>query len=142
MERTTIQKAAMLFGVIFLLVGITGLIPWHDGYYDRLFEFSGPGADQLGFLGVNILEVVVHFAYAVAGFAMARTVSASRAYFLGGGAIYFVVWIYGLLTWDSNANIIGVNEAANWVHFALGVVMVGIGLALGREAVPPRARAA
>lgn len=139
-ERTSIQKAATLFGWVFLLVGVTGLIPWHDGYYDGLMDFSGPGAEQLGFLGVNILEVLVHFGYAAAGFVMARTASAARTYFLAGGAIYFVVWIYGLLTWDSSANIIGVNQAANWVHFLLGVVMVGIGLALGRETAPTRPR--
>jgi hypothetical protein len=137
METTSIQKAAKLFGVVFLLVGVSGLIPWHDGYYDQLLDFSGQGAEQLGFLGVNILEVVVHLLYGVAGFALAKTASAARAYFLGGGAIYLVVWLYGLLIdLNSSANIIGVNDAANWVHFALGVVMLGVGLTLGRQAEP------
>jgi hypothetical protein len=139
MQGSTIQRASKMFGVVFLLVGITGLIPWHDGYYDALFEFGGPGAEQLNFIGVNILEVVAHLLYGVAGFVMAKTAANARAYFLGGGALYMVLWIYGLLTWDSNANIIGVNQAANWVHFALGVVMLGIGLVLGREAESPAA---
>ncbi|MCA1726269.1 MAG: DUF4383 domain-containing protein [Actinobacteria bacterium] len=135
MDRTTIQKAAMASGVVFLLVGIAGLIPWEDGYYDQLLDFSGEGADQLGFIGGNILEVAVHFLYAIAGFAMAKTVSSARTYFLGGGAIYLVIWLYGLvIDTTSSANVIGVNNAANWVHFALGIVMLGVGLTVGRDA--------
>jgi uncharacterized protein DUF4383 len=135
MERTTIQKAAMAFGAVFLLVGIVGLIPWEKGYYDDLLDLSGEGANELGFLGVNVLEVAVHFLYAIAGFAMAKTVSSARAFFLGGGAIYLVVWLYGLLIdTTSSANIIGVNDAANWVHFSLGIVMLGVGLVVDREA--------
>jgi hypothetical protein len=136
-EATSIQRAAKMFGVVFLLVGVSGFIPTEDGYYDKLFDFSGEGANQLGFLGVNILEVAVHFLYAIAGFALARSFSGARTYFLGGGAIYLVVWLYGLLIdTTSSANIIGVNDAANWVHFVLGVVMIGVGLTLGRAAEP------
>ncbi len=137
MQTTSIQKAARLFGVVFLLVGVTGLIPWEDGYYDKLFDFSGEGANQLGFLGVNILEVAVHFLYGFAGFMLAKSFSGARTYFLGGGAIYLVVWLYGLLIdTTSSANLIGVNDAANWVHFTLAVVMIGVGLTLGRAAEP------
>ena len=139
MERAPIQKAAMLFGVVFAVIAIGGVIPGVTTDYDRLTEIGGVGAKELGFIGVNILEVVAHALYAVAGFALARSVSGSRAYFLGGGAIYIVLWIYGLLIdVNSSANIIGVNEAANWVHFLLGVVMLGVGMTLGRPAVPAR----
>jgi hypothetical protein len=140
MERTSIQKAAMLFGLVFLVVGIGGLIPGVTTEYKRLTEFGGTGAKELGFLGTNLLEVAVHLLYAVAGFAMARTVSSARAYFLGGGAIYLVIWVYGLLIELSGpANIFGLNAASNWVHFTLGIVMVAVGLLLDRrtEAVTP-----
>lgn len=134
-ERTDIQRAALAFGVVFLLVTILGFIPGITQNYDRLTVFDGVGAELLGIFGVNILENVVHLLYAVAGFAAAASWAASRAYFIWGGIIYFVVWLYGLvIDLDSAANFLGVNTAANWLHFALGAVMVAIGFLLGRRA--------
>ena len=132
--RTTIQKAAMLFGVVFLVVFLAGVIPGLTTNYDRITEFSGEGGLVLGIFGANILETLAHLLFGIAGLAMARTASGARAYFLGAGAIYLVLWIYGLLIdLNSSANFLGLNDAANWLHFALGVIMLGVGLTLGRE---------
>lgn len=136
MERTTtrspIQVAAMVLGVVFLLVGIAGFIPGITTHYDRLSSFNGEGALLLGLFGINWLESVVHVLYGVAGLASAGSARASRSYFLVGGAVYIVLWIYGLvIDLDSSANFIGINVAANWLHFALGVVMIGVGAMLG-----------
>lgn len=142
-ERTDIQRAALAFGVVFLLVTILGFIPGITQEYDRLTVFDGVGAELLGIFGVNILENVVHLLYAVAGFAAAASWAASRAYFIWGGIIYFVVWVYGLvIDLDSAANFLGVNTAANWLHFALGAVMVAIGFLLGRRGAEGRTAAA
>ncbi len=123
----------MVFGVVFLLVGAAGFIPGITTHYDRLSNFDGEGALLLGIFGINFLESIVHLLYGV-GLAAARSASASRSYFLVGGAIYIVLWIYGLVVdLDSSANLIGINVAATWLHFVLGVVMVGIGLVLGGD---------
>ncbi len=133
-ERATIQRLATLFGVVFLVVGIAGFIPGITTHYGRLGEFSGTGALALGIFGVNWLENVVHLLYAAAGFGSASTPARSRLYFLGGGAVYLVLWVYGIvIDLSSSANVVGVNPAANWLHFLLGVVMVGIGLVLGGD---------
>ena len=122
----------MVFGVIFLLVGAAGFIPGITTHYDRLNSFDGEGALLLGLFGINWLESVVHVLYGVAGLAFAGNARASRSYFLVGGAVYIVLWIYGLvIDLDSSANFIGLNVEANWLHFALGVVMIGIGAVLG-----------
>lgn len=140
---TNIQKAAMLFGVVFLLVGVLGFVPGITADYSRLGHFDGTGALLLGIFGINVLENIVHLAFGAAGFALARTFAGARAYFLGGGVIYIVVWIYGLvIDLTSNANIIGVNAAANWLHFLLGVVMLGVGLVLGRTGAAGQRRGA
>jgi hypothetical protein len=133
-ERTDIQRAALLFGVVFLLVTILGFIPGITTDYDRLTTFDDIGAKLFAIFGVNILENLVHLLYAVAGFAAAVSFAASRAYFIGGGAVYLVVWLYGLLIdLGSSANVIGVNTPANWLHFLLGAVMIGVGVVLGRR---------
>ena len=130
--RSPIQVAAMVFGVVFLLVGAAGFIPGITTHYDRLSTFDGEGALLLGLFGINWLESVVHVLYGVAGLASAGSARASRSYFLVGGAVYIVLWIYGLvIDLNSSANFIGINVAANWLHFALGVVMIGIGAMLG-----------
>jgi Domain of unknown function (DUF4383) len=139
-ERTDIQRAALLFGAVFLLVTILGFIPGITTNYDQLTNFDGVGAEIFGIFGVNILENIVHLLYAIAGFAAAASFLASRNYFIWGGAVYLVVWIYGLvIDLDSSANFLGVNQAANWLHFLLGVVMLGAGFLLGRREYERRA---
>jgi cytochrome c biogenesis protein CcdA len=45
--------------------------------------------------------------------------------------IYLVLWLYGLLIdKGSQANFVPLNSADDWLHFALGVVMVVAGVAL------------
>jgi hypothetical protein len=69
-----------------------------------------------------------------AGLSLARTANGSRLFLVGGGATYLLLWIYGLLIdRDSGANFVPLNDADNWLHFALGVGMVGLGVALSRE---------
>jgi hypothetical protein len=134
MERTNIQRAAMLFGIVFLVVTVAGFIPGITTDYDRLTTFDDVGAQIFGIFGVNILENIVHLLFGIAGLLAAATFAASRTYFLAGGAIYLAVWLYGLLIdLSSSANFLGVNTAANWLHFTLGVVLLAIGFVLGRE---------
>jgi hypothetical protein len=139
-EKADIQRGAMLFGVIFLAVGVLGFIPGITTNYDGLTTFDGVGAKLLGIFGINILENVVHLLFGVAGLAAASSWAASKNYFIGGGVIYLVVWLYGLIIdLSSSANIIGVNTAANWLHFVLGVALIGVGFLLSRRVVADRA---
>ena len=133
-ERTNLQKAAMLFGVVFLIVTIAGFIPGLTTDYDRVWEIGGEGGKLLGLFGVNWLENLAHLLFAVGGFAMASTHERARTYFLGGGAIYLLLWIYGLIIDEqSNANLIGVNDASNWLHFVLALAFFGVGILLSRD---------
>jgi Domain of unknown function (DUF4383) len=141
--RTDLQRAATLFGIVFGLVAILGFIPGITTDYDRLTTFDGVGAKVFGIFGVNVLENIVYALYALAGFAAAATYAASRVYFVWGGIVYLAIWLYGLLIdLSSSANFLGMNAAANWLHFALGVVMVGIGFLLGRQVGGARAATA
>ena len=141
--RTDIQRAALLFGIIFLGVGVLGFIPGITSDYGRLDVFDDVGAKLLGIFGVNILENLVHLLYGVAGVAAARSWSLSQNYFLAGGAVYIVLWLYGLLIDEqSGANFFGLNMAAHWLHLVLGLAMVAAGFLLGRRATAGRAAAA
>jgi hypothetical protein len=134
--RTALQRAAQAVGVVFLLVGILGFIPGITSDYGTMM-FAGHQSEAmlLGIFQVSILHNIVHLLFGVAGLAMARTVSGARSYLLGGGIIYAILWIYGLVIGqESAANFVPLNSADNWLHFLLAVGMIGLALALGRRA--------
>jgi hypothetical protein len=135
MTATHLQTTAAAVGATFLLVGILGFVPGITSNYGAM-EFAGheSGAELLGIFGVSILHNLVHLLFGVAGLAMSRTWSGARTFLIGGGAIYLVLWLYGLLVdLGSPANFVPVNDADNWLHFVLGVAMVALGLLLSRN---------
>jgi hypothetical protein len=119
-------------GVVFLVVGAAGFIPGLTTNYDQL-SFAGHESEAMlfGVFQVSILHNIVHLLYGVAGLALARTVSGARLFLIGGGAIYALLWLYGLvIDHGSDANFVPVNGADNWLHLGLAVAMIGLGLAL------------
>lgn len=133
--RTPIQLAALVVGVVFLLVGVAGFIPGVTTGYDTL-AFAGheSGALLLGLFQVSILHNLVHLAFGVAGIALSRSISGARGFLIGGGAIYLVLWVYGLvIDMSSDANFVPLNSPDNWLHLVLGVGMAGLGILLGRR---------
>ncbi|MEC5199568.1 arginine exporter protein ArgO [Arthrobacter sp. PL16] len=133
--RTTLQRAAQAMGAVFLLVGILGFIPGITSNYNTMM-FAGHESQAmlLGIFQVSILHNIVHLLFGVAGLAMAKTVSGARNYLLGGGIIYAILWIYGLVIGqDSAANFVPVNSADNWLHLFLAVAMIALALALSRK---------
>lgn len=138
--RTSVQTAALVVGAVFLLVGIAGFIPGITTDYDTLqFASHRSDAQLLGLFQVSILHNLVHLLFGVAGLVMARTASAARAFLVGGGVIYLVLWLYGLfIDHDSDANFVPLNTADNWLHLGLGLGMIALGAALsrGRTATP------
>jgi hypothetical protein len=135
-DRTDVQKAAMLFGIIFLIVGVAGFIPGITTEYDRLTVFDDQGAELLGIFGVNIIENIAHILFGLAGLALARTWSGAKNYFIWGGLIYVALWLYGLIIdGDSAANFMGLNTPSNWLHLVLGITMLAAGYLLSRRVV-------
>jgi hypothetical protein len=135
-DRTNVQKAAGLVGAVFLLVGIAGFIPGiTTNLYDGLKVAGHDGnAKLLGIFEVSVLHNLVHVLYGLAGLALARAPRSARDYLVFGGAIYLVLWLYGLLIdRSSGANFVPLNSADNWLHFVLGVAMIGLGVALYRH---------
>ena len=134
LAATNLQKAATAVAAVFLLVGVLGFIPGITTEYgDMTFAGHDSGAQLLGVFGVSILHNVVHLLFGVAGLVLARSWSGARAFLVGGGAVYLVLWLYGLLIdQDSSANFVPVDDADNWLHLALGLGMVALGLLLSR----------
>src|SRR5215212_9451126 len=121
-NRSLLQKAALAVGAVFLLVGVLGFVP---GITTDYGDMSAAGhesmAKLLGVFQVSVLHNIVHILFGIAGLALSRSDQGARAYLIGGGAIYLVLWIYGLLVdQNSGANFVPVNSADDWLHLILG----------------------
>jgi hypothetical protein len=132
--RQPAQLAAMAVAAVFLLVGVLGFIPGITTEYDGM-RFAGheSTAMLLGVFHVSILHNIVHLLFGIVGLVLARTVAGASGFLIGGGAVYLVLWLYGLfIDQDSAANFVPLNGADNWLHLFLGIGMAGLGLALRR----------
>lgn len=134
-KMSGLQRVAGAVGVVFLLVGILGFVPGITTDYSTM-EFAGHESDAklLGVFEVSILHNIVHLLFGVAGLVLARTWGSARTYLIAGGAIYLVLWIYGLLVdHESAANFVPVNDADNWLHLVLGLCMIALGVLLAKR---------
>ncbi|MCF3140537.1 MULTISPECIES: DUF4383 domain-containing protein [Micrococcaceae] len=143
MMGLTLRNTAMGVGIVFLLVGVLGFIPGITTNYGAMtFAGHDSGAMLLGVFQVSILHNIVHLLFGAAGLAMARNDRMARLFLLGGGAVYIVLWIYGLvINQETGANFIPFNTADNWLHLILGVAMIGLGVWLGRDVMDERTTA-
>jgi hypothetical protein len=138
-NRTTgtdlLRRLAQVVGALFLLVGVLGFIPGITTHYgDMGFAGHHSGAQLLGLFQVSVLHNIVHLLFGVAGLALSRTSASAFSYLVGGGAIYVVLWLYGLLVdKGSAANFVPLDTADDWLHLLLGLGMIALGL-IGRAA--------
>ena len=83
-----------------------------------------------GIFQVSVLHNIVHLLFGLAGLALAATPSGARTYLVGGGAIYLVLALLGIV---GGGDWIPVNDADNWLHLLLGAGMIGLGVLTTRE---------
>lgn len=124
-----IKRIAVVFGAIFLVVGLLGFVPGVTvfataGGYDRL----------LGMFAVDATHNAVHVLTGVAAIAVGLTSEvASRTYFKIFGVIYGVVALLGF--GYGNAPLLGV-MANNLPDAALHTVIAAVALLLGFGHLP------
>jgi len=135
MTRTSLQTAALVVAVAFLLVGVLGFIPGITTNYDML-QSAGhdSGAKLMGVFQVSVLHNIVHLLFGLVGILLARTWAGARGFLIGGGLVYLLLFVYGLLVdRASSANFVPVNNADNWLHLFLAVAMIALGVLLSRS---------
>lgn len=130
--------AAAAAGAVFLLVGVLGFVPGittgHDG---MTFAGHHSTAALFGVFAVSVLHNLVHLAFGVAGLALATTPGGARVFLVGGGVVYLVLWLYGLVVdHDSAANVVPVNGADNWLHLFLGLALLALAFLVGTPRRP------
>lgn len=134
---TTIQRVALIFGIVFILVGLYGFTA--TGMANM--EADPARAPQLlGLFAVNVLHNVVHVLFGIWGLAASRTYSGARSYARIAGALYLVLAVLGLIVPNGfGLAPLGGNDV--WLHLVLGLVLAGMGFT-ARELRPPVAASA
>jgi hypothetical protein len=136
-DRTLAQNLALLFGVVFLVVGILGFIPGITTNYDDMsFAEKDSDAELLGIFQTSVLHNLAHLLFGV-GILLARTHEGARTYLLGGSIVYPALFIYGLFVGgDDDANFIPMNGADDVLHLVLAIAFIGAYFVAGREQQP------
>ena len=113
-----IKTAAVLFGIVFILIGILGFVP---GVTDNHM--------LLGIFHVNPAHNVVHLlSGAAALFAGMTSFGAARIYFRVFGVIYGLVAVMGFFVGDGMLlGLISNNVADTWLHVVIAAVSLFLG---------------
>jgi|SRR5947208_3119363 len=131
-----VKRIAMLFGAVFIVVGVLGLI------VPGGMQMGDPSTAPmlLGLFPVNLLHNVVHIAVGVWGLAAGRAYGTAVAYCKLLGFIYLALAALGFVVPNMFGLIpIGGNDI--WLHCFLGVVLVAFGFMAKDEAAAAAAMA-
>ncbi len=117
-----VKAAAILFGVVFLVVGILGYVP-------AITPDTNDMPMLLGIFHVNGAHNIVHLAsgivFLLCGFS---GTGPSRTFFRIFGVVYALVAVLGFAKGDGYLlGLISNNMADVWLHVALAAVMLIIG---------------
>jgi hypothetical protein len=118
--RTTTQKMAMVFGVVFLLVGVLGLL-LPDGMGMESDPEQAP--HLLGLFPVNLLHNLVHLAFGAWGLLASRSYPGARGYHRGGAVVYAALTVLGFVT-PSMFGLVPIGGHDIWLH---AVLTLGLG---------------
>lgn len=121
---------ALIFGIVYLLIGIMGLIP------SLITNTPNQGVTVnvldgllLGIFPVNIVHTLVHLAIGVWGILAYRTFEASRQFSIGVGIVFIVLFVMGLIP---GLNVLfglaPLYGSDIWLHLVSGIVALAVGL--------------
>jgi hypothetical protein len=113
------KTLAIIFGVVFVLVGILGFI-------------QNPIVGMDGIFVTNHAHDLVHLLFGVILLVVAF-VAAARAglWMIILGVIYLVLAVVGFVMVPHGGNLLGfvaTNDADHWLHIVLGVVLIVLGI--------------
>jgi Domain of unknown function (DUF4383) len=121
------KTLALLFGVIFLLVGALGFAPESWGLVKPAVEHTEMNhVLLLGLFPVNTAHNIVHLLFGLWGLAASRSLSGSRTYFQAVGVIYLLLTVLAFVS-PTTGGMVPIYGNDIWLHGVLAVA----GLVLG-----------
>ena len=108
------QILALVFGAVYLLVGIIGF------FITGFDNFAGNAQDEmLLFFMINPLHNIVHIVIGLAGIALSRTLAGARTYGWLLAVGYAAAFVYGLIAIGQDWDFLNINAADNVLHIGL-----------------------
>jgi hypothetical protein len=123
-----LKKIALVFGIVFIAVGLLGFVP-----------AAAPDGHLLGLFHINPLHNVVHIASgAVALWAAMSTERNAKLYFQIFGVVYALVAVLGFVYGDQPIlGLVANNAADTWLHVVIAVVALYLGFGVKTAEVSP-----
>ena len=119
---------AMIFGVVFILVGIAGFVPALVQPADGGAMMIGGHSILLGLFPVNTLHNIVHLLFGLWGLAASRSAGGAVNYARGVAIIYALFAIAGLIPATSDGfGYVPLYGKDVWLHAALALVAAYFG---------------
>jgi hypothetical protein len=132
---------ALVFGIVFLLIGIAGFVPGlvqpvHEGH-PPLSVDSGYG-QVFGLFPVNVLHNIVHLLFGIWGILAYKSLAGARTYARGVAIIYAVLTVAGLVPGLSTMfGLVPLYGNDIWLHALLAAVAAYFGW-VNRDTVSDR----
>jgi hypothetical protein len=127
---TTVQRAAQIFGIVFLLVAIIGFVTSGSS-----MEADPAMAEKMfGLFAVNAVHNGVHLGFGIWGLLAARSVEGSGNYTIIAGALYAVLAVLGLVAPDG-FGLVPLGGHDIWLHALLAAGLLATGMIAQRETV-------
>jgi hypothetical protein len=121
-NRSTVQMVALIFGAIYLVVGVLGFLPFLGGSYTMTNH------TLLGLFDINLLHNLVHIVIGIAGLAAAASVANSKMFCQVVGVILLLLGVLGVFV----ANPLGLLHIGGLdiaLHLVSGAVLAYFGFA-------------
>jgi len=132
MSRSLVQTVALAFGIIYLLVGVVGLVPLVGGSYTQT------NSNLLGFVPINLLHNIVHLIIGIAGIAAAGSLARSKQFCQLFGGVLILIGIVGIFV-NNPLNLIPIGGFDIVIHLVTGGILSYFGFV---GATRPRAAVA
>ena len=121
---TGTQKAVLVAGIVFVLVGVAGFLT--SGSSMESDPSMAPAL--LGLFPVNLVHNVVHLALGIWGLLAARSWAGARMYARAAGTLYLLLAVLGLVVPDG-FGLVPIGGADIALHAVLGLGLLVVGLA-------------
>lgn len=134
-----VRPFALIFGIIYVLVGILGFIPGlstHPADAPHLSVESGHGY-LLGMFPINILHNVVHLIIGIAGILASRSLGGARLYAKALAIVYGLLAVLGLIpATQTTFGLIPIHGNDIWLHALSALIAAYFGFVAGDSGEP------
>jgi hypothetical protein len=138
-----LRRFALVFGIVFLIVGAAGFIPGMAAPHSHpdVSVTTGLGL-ELSLFPINVLHNIVHLLFGVWGLMAARSDAGARAYGKAVAIIYALLTVMGLipaLRLHTTFGLIPLYGNEVWLHALLAIVAGYFGFVLRAQETVRRA---